>query len=441
MRRISTIVATLLVLVGVTVVMTAGASWASVCQPNGTGCTASGGYSGPNAVINSNSSGFKVVWVKSAVQQYSSGVPLYWTAYVTYTNTSPSTLTLTCPPESSIQQISEHMSGGSGDDGTVNAASSNCSGHPNQSVTVSPGGSYTDWATFHNVPWPGSAVAITWGNVGTSPYVYPFQSISALAQPTAEWSGYGMYPNVQGYTVTHVSALWVVPKVTCPTKGISSHGAWGPRAAVWVGLTGTLESIFTAGTAWLPQIGTDSNCVNGKPQYSGVYELYHACNLHDILACFQGEQAINNFKVNGGDTVYASVVYNGSTSAGAQQFQLTLVDYASGGSGTKVTENVKTSSDVPLLDVARQGVAIVENVDESTAAGIPIPGTGGLAQFKQPVEFVQYAVNGEPPGGLSAIQYEMLKGNGSRLATNSHPLGGNPAMGTGNFTVTWNAQN
>ena len=424
--------AALLTLFGVSVV-TAIASSASVCQSGGTGCTPAGVYPGPDIVINSHYGGFKVVWTKSVVQPYSSGVPLYWTAYITYTNTSNSIRTLACPAPGT-QAISEHMSGGSGNDGTVNASSSNCTQHPGQTVIVLPGHSYTDQATFHNVPWLGSAVAITWGNVGTSSYVHPFESIV-----TAEWSGYGVYPSVQGDTLKHVSALWAVPKVTCPTKGISSHGAWGPRAAVWVGLTGTLDSVYTTGNAYLPQIGTNSKCVSGKPQYSGVYQLYHACGLSDVLACL-GQQEIDGFKVSGGDTVYASVVYSGTTSSGVQKFQLTLIDYASGGSGTKVTENVETSANVPLLDVARQGVAIVENIDPFTVAGIPIPGTGGLAQFDKPVEFVQYAANGEASGGLSAIEYNMLNKD-KKLATNSHPLGGDPTVGTGNFTVTWNAQN
>ena len=323
-------------------------------------------------MISNDYTGFKVVWTESVVQPYSSGVPLYWTAHMTYTNITSTSLTLGCPGNwADASYVSEHMSGGSGDDGTVSAESTTCSQNPSLAVPVAPGGTYTLSATFHNVPWPGSAVSITWGGAGTSSNVYPFQSSSSsstVTQNTAQWSGYGVYPSVKAYTLKHVSALWDVPKVTCPTKGISSHSSWGPRAAVWVGLTGTLESIFNTGTAWLPQIGTNSNCFNGKPQYSGVYELEHECDLNDILACFQGEHTISGFKVNAGDTVYASVVYTATTSSGAQQFQLTLVDYASGGSGTKVTENVETLSGVSLVDVAYQGVAIVENM--GTTAGI-----------------------------------------------------------------------
>jgi hypothetical protein len=66
------------------------------------------------------------------------------------------------------------MSGGAGDDGTVAAGTITCSQNPDSTVTVPPGGSYTSAATFHNVPWPGSAVALQWGDVGTSAYVYPF---------------------------------------------------------------------------------------------------------------------------------------------------------------------------------------------------------------------------------------------------------------------------
>jgi hypothetical protein len=146
-----------------------------VCQPDGTGCTKAGTYPGPNALISSNYTGFKVVWTSSTVQPYSSGVPLYWTAYVTYTNVSATRLTLTCPggwPDASY--VVEDMSGGKGNDGTVSAGSTTCSQDPGQEITVPPGGTITSSATFHNVPWPGTAVAIQWGGAGTSADVYPF---------------------------------------------------------------------------------------------------------------------------------------------------------------------------------------------------------------------------------------------------------------------------
>jgi hypothetical protein len=176
MKRLLAITSALLTLSAASAV-TATASSASVCQSDGTGCTKAGTYP-ENVVINSDLNGvFKVVWTESVVQPYSSGVPLYWTAYVTYTNITSSDQTLGCPgdwPDASF--VSENMSGGSGDDGTVPAGTTTCSENPDLTVTVPPGHTSTSFATFHNVPWPGSTVALTWGDVGNSPYVYPFGS-------------------------------------------------------------------------------------------------------------------------------------------------------------------------------------------------------------------------------------------------------------------------
>jgi hypothetical protein len=146
-----------------------------VCQPDGTGCTKAGTYAGPNALISSNYAGFQVVWTSSIVETYSSGVPLYWTAHVTYTNISSSSLTLSCPGAwADASYVAEYMSGGAGNDGMVSADSTGCTVDPSLAVTVPPGGTFISSATFHNVPWPGSAVAIRWGDAGTSAYVYPF---------------------------------------------------------------------------------------------------------------------------------------------------------------------------------------------------------------------------------------------------------------------------
>lgn len=176
MRRVIVSAAALLISIGASLA-TATASQASVCQPNGTGCTKAGTYPGPNALISNNYTGFKVIWTKSVVQPSSSGVPLSWTAYMTYTNIASSTLTLGCPGSwTKASYVSEYMSGGSGDDGTVPAGSTTCSQNPGLAVSVAPGGHYQLSATFHNVPWPGSAVSMKWGGAGTSPGVDPFQS-------------------------------------------------------------------------------------------------------------------------------------------------------------------------------------------------------------------------------------------------------------------------
>lgn len=158
---------------------------ASVCQGNGAGCTTAGAYA-ENAMINSNYGGFEVVWAGSAVASYPSGsIPVKWTAYVHYINESSSTLTLTCSG-ASLGSIQENLSGGSGDtNGYVTASSSQCSQNPSLVVNVPPGGTDTDWAVFSNVPWPGTNVSLTWGGIGTSPYIYPFGS------GDTDWAGPG----------------------------------------------------------------------------------------------------------------------------------------------------------------------------------------------------------------------------------------------------------
>ena len=148
---------------------------ATVCQPDGTGCTKAGTYHDPNALISNNYTGFEVTWTSMSVQPYSSGEPLYWTVGMTYKNVESSTLTLGCPGNwANASNVGEYMSGGKGNDGMVAAGSTTCSENLSWTATVAPGGTAEVYATFHNVPWPGVAVAIEWGDAGTSAYIYPF---------------------------------------------------------------------------------------------------------------------------------------------------------------------------------------------------------------------------------------------------------------------------
>ena len=134
-----------------------------------------GRYHDPNALLSSNYTGFEVTWTSTSVQPYSSGVPLYWTAGMTYKNVESSTLTLGCPGNwANASNVREYMSGGKGNDGMVAADSTTCSENPSWTANVPPGGIAEVYATFHNVPWPGVAVAIEWGDAGTSAYIYPF---------------------------------------------------------------------------------------------------------------------------------------------------------------------------------------------------------------------------------------------------------------------------
>jgi len=180
------------------------AALASACQGNGTGCTKAGSYT-KKSVINSNYNGFNVVWTSSVVPSYST-IPSPWTVYITYTNVTSSALTLGCPGDwVNASYVWEELSGGSGDTGGgVAASSTTCSQNPGLNATVKPGHHYTTFATFGNVPWPGTEVAIMWGDAGTSPYIYPFGSgdvdwagpsfCSSYSQPSLSYSNWGVTP-------------------------------------------------------------------------------------------------------------------------------------------------------------------------------------------------------------------------------------------------------
>jgi hypothetical protein len=130
-----------------------------------------------------------------------------------------------------LAAVQEHMSGGSGDDGSVAAESTTCTDNPSWSVSVPPGGTAEDYATFHNVPWPGSAVSLTWASAGTSPYVYPFQSNLPSPPPLPSPSGKACVFNAPkgGVTVTvagqHISGHVGWAYLADPQKGIWEYGA------------------------------------------------------------------------------------------------------------------------------------------------------------------------------------------------------------------------
>jgi serine/threonine protein kinase len=142
---------------------------ASGCQPGGTGCVSPGSYPGPDLVINAAYGGsYKVVWTESIV---AAGSPS-WTADITYTNVTGSALVLNCQGAwTAASYVSEILSGGGG---TFAAASTTCSQDPSLTEQLPPDGSYTLAATFDKVPAPGSNVAISWGNAGTTTDVNPF---------------------------------------------------------------------------------------------------------------------------------------------------------------------------------------------------------------------------------------------------------------------------
>lgn len=156
---------------------------ASVCQPDGTGCTAPGDYRNLNELINSDWLGFRVMWTGSAVPSHPSGRwPVAWTAYVTYTNETHATVTFSCADDWPLYatNVQEIMSGGSGDDGFVAASSTSCTERPDLSEPIPPGSQAAFAVTFQNVPWPGSAVTLHLGKIGSSAAAHPFTLTSPV---------------------------------------------------------------------------------------------------------------------------------------------------------------------------------------------------------------------------------------------------------------------
>jgi hypothetical protein len=119
---------------------------------------------------------------------------------------------------------------------------------------------------------------------------------SSQAAISTNWSGYAAETSLrspQSVSVTAVSGTWTVPAVT---------GSGTAYSAVWVGIDGYQSSS-------VEQIGTESDIVNGQPEYSVWYEMYPL-----------GSVAITGMTVAPGDSITASVVYVNSG------FQLTITD-------------------------------------------------------------------------------------------------------------------
>lgn len=116
---------------------------------------------------------------------------------------------------------------------------------------------------------------------------------------STNWGGYAV-TGAKG-SVTDVRASWIVPPIvgTCPSTD--------QYASFWVGIDG-----YSSNT--VEQIGTDSDCQNGKPVYYAWFEFYPHPSF-----------TVNSLTINPGDTISAEV------SAGAKgAFTVTLTDKTTG---------------------------------------------------------------------------------------------------------------
>ena len=151
--------------------------------------------------------------------------------------------------------------------------------------------------------------------------------ISNAAEST-NWSGYA----ADSSTYTSVSASWVQPAGTCTSATRYS--------SFWVGLDGYNSSS-------VEQTGTDTDCVDGTPQYYGWYEMYPADSF-----------SFGN-TVKAGDVITASVVYEGSN-----EFKLTLAD---------TTQNWSVSTTQTLANAARSSAEVIIEAPCCTGSGGILP--------------------------------------------------------------------
>ncbi|MGP8247026.1 MAG: G1 family glutamic endopeptidase [Bryobacteraceae bacterium] len=141
------------------------------------------------------------------------------------------------------------------------------------------------------------------------------------------WSGYA----VTGTNVTDVKGSWIVPAVNCPAVATSprsarNQGQQNQYAAFWVGIDGYSSST-------VEQVGTDSDCDSGKPQYYAWFEFYP-----------HPSYSVNNFPVAPNDRISAEVSYSSST----RLFTVTLTDETSGKSfstSTSVSSAARSSAE------------------------------------------------------------------------------------------------
>jgi hypothetical protein len=204
-------------------------------------------------------------------------------------------------------------------------------------------------------------------------------------EESTNWSGYA----ADSGTYTSVSASWVEPTGHCTSATRYS--------SFWVGLDG-----FSSST--VEQTGTDTDCVGGSPQYYGWYETYPnpSFSFGDT--------------VNPGDTMSASVTYEGGSS-----FEYTLADETQGWSvSTQQTES----------GAALSSAEVITEAPCCTASGGILP----LADFGT-VNFSNSEVDGSPIGDSAPVQIIMVDNSG-RVKDTVSSLSNNE-----NFSVTWERAN
>lgn len=198
---------------------------------------------------------------------------------------------------------------------------------------------------------------------------------------STNWSGYA----VDGSNATSVAGSWTQPAVSC---GINENSWSSP----WVGIDGDNSNT-------VEQIGTDSDCQNGKAVYYAWYEMYPKSLVTIPMT------------VTAGHTYVSSVTYSPTSGT----FTLTLADQTAGTTPYTTTQSsrkARRSSAEWIMEGPSSGLLTnFGSVPFSSASGT----IGGLSVG---------------PGSSNAIPIKMVSSQGTTRAV--------PTLtSTSSFSVDW----
>jgi hypothetical protein len=156
---------------------------------------------------------------------------------------------------------------------------------------------------------------------------------------STNWSGYAV-TGANG-SVTSVTGSWIVPASTC-TKGSSPE-----YSSFWVGIDGwTSKSV--------EQIGTDSDCRNGKASYYAWYEFYPEPSHY----------ATGMTNLTPGDKMSATVSWNQDKKA----FTVTIID--------ETADLAFTKTFTPFLPRSRSSAEWIAEAPSGLAGILPLADFG-----------------------------------------------------------------
>jgi hypothetical protein len=209
---------------------------------------------------------------------------------------------------------------------------------------------------------------------------------------STNWAGYAV--SAAAGTVTAVSGSWTVPTIV--------PGSSSGYSSAWVGIDGYNSNS-------VEQLGTDSDMVNGVPQYYAWWEMYP-----------NPSNTISSIAVHAGDTISASVSY---TSSG---FVLAITD------GSQKFSTTQTSS-----SAQRSSAEWIQEAPSSITGILPLSdfGTINFSNSQATIGGTTGQIDA-PAWSSQSTAINMVTSAGSLKATTSGLTdSGTPAPSS--FSVTW----